>query len=49
LRLDVIDTNLRARALYERLGFRAVRSESLGPLRHLFGFQTAITMVRALI
>jgi ribosomal protein S18 acetylase RimI-like enzyme len=49
MRLDVIDTNLRARALYERLGFRAVRSESLGPLRHLFGFQTAITMVRALV
>jgi ribosomal protein S18 acetylase RimI-like enzyme len=48
MRLDVIDTNIRARALYERLGFRAVRSETLGPLRHLFGFQTAITMVRPL-
>jgi ribosomal protein S18 acetylase RimI-like enzyme len=48
LRLDVIDTNVRARALYERLGFRAVRTESLGPLRHLFGFQAAVTMVRAL-
>ncbi len=48
MRLDVIDTNIRARALYERLGFRAVRSQSLGPLRHLFGFQTAITMVRPL-
>ena len=48
MRLDVIDTNLRARALYERLGFRAVRRETLGPLRHLFGFQTAITMVRPL-
>jgi len=48
LRLEVIDTNIRARALYERLGFRAVRSESLGPLRHLFGFQSTITMVRPL-
>lgn len=48
MRLDVVDTNTRARALYERLGFRAVRSESLGPLRYLFGFQTAITMVRPL-
>jgi ribosomal protein S18 acetylase RimI-like enzyme len=48
MRLDVIDTNIRARALYERLGFRVVRSETLGPLRHLFGFQTAITMVRPL-
>ena len=46
LRLEVIDTNIRARALYERLGFRAVCSESLGPLRHLFGFQSTITMVR---
>jgi ribosomal protein S18 acetylase RimI-like enzyme len=48
LRLDVIDTNIRARALYERLGFRAVRTESLGPLRYLFGFRAAITMVRPL-
>jgi ribosomal protein S18 acetylase RimI-like enzyme len=48
MRLDVIDTNIRARALYERLGFRALRSETLGPLRYLFGFQTTITMVRAL-
>ncbi|MGQ0563983.1 MAG: GNAT family N-acetyltransferase [Gemmobacter sp.] len=48
LRLDVIDTNLRARALYERLGFRAVRTEQIGPLRLLFGFQRAITMVRPL-
>ncbi|QYK41850.1 MAG: GNAT family N-acetyltransferase [Paracoccaceae bacterium] len=47
LRLDVIDTNLRARALYERLGFRAAGVQRLGPLRHLFGFDTAITMVRA--
>ena len=48
LRLDVIDTNLRARALYERLGFRITRTESLGPLRYLFGFKTAVTMVRPL-
>lgn len=46
LRLDVIDTNLRARALYERLGFRAVHTARIGPLRHLFGFQAAVTMVR---
>lgn len=48
MRLDVVDTNIRARALYERLGFRAVRTETLGPLRHLFGFETAVTMVRSL-
>lgn len=48
VRLDVIDTNWRARALYERLGFAAVRSAPLGPLRLLFGFSRAVTMVRDL-
>lgn len=46
LRLDVIDTNLRARALYERLGFRSAGVQRLGPLRHVFGFDAAVTMVR---
>jgi ribosomal protein S18 acetylase RimI-like enzyme len=46
VRLDVISTNVRARTLYERLGFRAVRTERLGLLRHLFGFEAATTMVR---
>ncbi len=46
IRLDVVDVNLRARALYEREGFAATRTESLGPLRHLFGFASATTMVR---
>jgi len=45
LRLDVIDTNLRARALYERFGFVAVDQQSLGPLKWLFGFEAATTMV----
>lgn len=48
IRLEVIDTNIRARALYERLGFAAWRSETLGPLRHAFGFSRAVTMVRSL-
>ena len=48
IRLEVIDTNIRARALYERLGFAAWRVETLGPLRHVFGFSSAVTMVRAL-
>lgn len=48
VRLDVIDSNWRARALYERLGFLAVKTERLGPLRHIFGFDTAVTMVKPL-
>lgn len=48
IRLDVVDTNWRARALYERQGFVAVRSESTGLLRHIFGFSAATTMVRPL-
>ncbi len=48
VRLDVIDTNTRARALYERLGFKALRTEELGLLRHVFNFKRSITMVKAL-
>lgn len=46
LRLDVIDRNPRARALYERVGFRPVGNTSIGPLRLIFGFRSATTMVR---
>ena len=46
MRLDVVDTNTRAAALYTRLGFRAVKTTSIGPLRHIFGFHHTITMVR---
>ena len=49
VRLDVIDTNLRARALYERQGFRPTRTSKIGVLRWVFGFSAATTMVRALI
>lgn len=48
VRLDVIQDNFRARALYERQGFRAVRTEELGVLRFLFGFASSTTMVRSL-
>lgn len=41
VRLDVIDTNPRARALYLRKGFVPVGTERLGPLRHLFGFSSS--------
>lgn len=48
IRLEVIDTNTRARALYERMGFAALHREALGPLRHVFGFSHATTMICAL-
>ena len=48
VRLDVIDTNPRARALYEREGFKPVKTDHLGPLSWLFGFKTSTTMVRPL-
>lgn len=48
IRLDVVEENWRARALYERQGFRAVRTEELGLLRFLFGFAASTTMVRPL-
>jgi ribosomal protein S18 acetylase RimI-like enzyme len=48
LRLDVIDTNPRARALYERVGFEPVSTATLGPLKYIFKFQSATTMVKTL-
>jgi ribosomal protein S18 acetylase RimI-like enzyme len=48
VRLDVVDTNHRARALYEREGFVATDRQNLGLLKHVFGFGSAITMVRSL-
>ena len=49
VRLDVIDSNSRARALYERRGFRAINTRSTGLLRHVFGFRAATTMVLRVI
>lgn len=48
VRLDVVDGNWRARALYARLGFVAEKTEKLGLLRFVFGFASSTTMVRAL-
>lgn len=48
VRLEVVETNLRARALYAREGFVATGTETLGLLRHVFGFRTTISMVRVL-
>ncbi len=48
VRLDVVEDNHRARALYERRGFESVDRQPTGPLRHVFGFAAATTMVRRL-
>ena len=48
LRLDVIDRNLRARALYARLGFIETGTHDLGMLRHVFGFARATQMTKML-
>ena len=45
LRLDVIDTNPRARALYAREGFVAGPPQHIGPLRLLFGFSNSTPMI----
>lgn len=42
VRLDVIETNVRAKALYEKMGFLRVSQQNLGPLRWVFGFRSAI-------
>lgn len=48
VRLDVIDTNPRARALYERHGFEPHNTSHLGVLKPVFRFGSATTMVRQL-
>ena len=47
VKLDVIDSNPRARALYEREGFIAQRTTGTGPLRFLFGFRKSTEMTCA--
>jgi ribosomal protein S18 acetylase RimI-like enzyme len=47
VRLDVVDTNPRARDLYEREGFVAVADQHLGAFgRAVFGFSTATRLER---
>ncbi len=48
VRLDVIDSNPRARALYEREGFVPGAAQSTGLLRHVFGFRSATPMTYVL-
>lgn len=44
VRLDVIDSNPRARSLYERRGFSATGDTELGPFSRVFGFRKATAM-----
>lgn len=46
VRLDVVETNTRAQALYIRLGFRQTKRQEIGWLGLFFGFSAAITMVK---
>lgn len=48
LRLDVIDENTRARALYERKGFQPVSHRTMGHLHRVFSFSGATTMIKKL-
>ncbi|WP_323380228.1 hypothetical protein [Sulfitobacter sp. F26169L] len=47
VRLDVIDSNPRAQALYRREGFVAGSPQHLGPMRLLFRFNSATPMTWA--
>jgi GNAT superfamily N-acetyltransferase len=44
VRLDVIDTNPRAKALYLRQGFTPVATQSIGPLSRIFKFRHSTEM-----
>ena len=48
VRLDVIDVNPRAKALYERRGFESVNTVDLGPARLLFDFNKITEMRKTL-
>jgi ribosomal protein S18 acetylase RimI-like enzyme len=48
VRLDVVDTNPRARQLYERQGFVAVKTRQYPFLRRVLGFAAVTTMIKEL-
>ncbi len=48
VRLDVIDQNPRARALYIRQGFVDAGETTTGPLKHIFGFENVTKMIKKL-
>ncbi|MGJ8622015.1 MAG: GNAT family N-acetyltransferase [Yoonia sp.] len=45
VRLDVVDSNSRAKALYLQEGFKELKTTQIGLLRHFFGFRAATAMV----
>ncbi|MEL7278928.1 MAG: GNAT family N-acetyltransferase [Pseudomonadota bacterium] len=45
VRLDVIDSNPRAKALYLRHAFEPMGEDHIGPFRHIFGFKSATRMI----
>ena len=45
IRLDVIDINPRAKALYERSGFKVVKQEEFYYLKNILGFGSSETMI----
>jgi ribosomal protein S18 acetylase RimI-like enzyme len=44
--LEVIDTNLGAKALYKRVGYRKIATHTMGPFSRLFGFRTTCRMMK---
>jgi ribosomal protein S18 acetylase RimI-like enzyme len=47
--LEVVDSNPQAQKLYQRLGFGAVREQTVWPFSTLFGCNTSTVMVKSLI
>ncbi|HYO87077.1 MAG TPA: GNAT family N-acetyltransferase [Candidatus Limnocylindrales bacterium] len=47
VRLDVVDTNPRARSLYERKGFVAAQTKRYPGLVHVFGFSASTTLFKS--
>ena len=46
VRLDVVDTNSRAKSLYLQEGFVELKTRKIGLLRYAFGFNASTAMVR---
>lgn len=49
VRLDVVDTNPRAKQLYARKGFVAEKTSGIGPLRLIFPFRASTTMRKTVV